>query len=157
MKGFTLIELLVVVLIIGILSSVALPQYTRAVQKSRATEAYTNIKSLAKAQNVYYLANGAYTNDLNNLDIGMPEMKNFSFSAISVGTNGVNEMKVSAIGKGAMDGISFHYHMMPGGYSVIYCGNTYATGETCVRLLPCSNPNRVAAGTHGKNVAECEF
>ena len=57
-NGFTLIELLVVVLIIGILSAIALPQYKNAVEKAKATQALQDGAALQKAINIYISENG---------------------------------------------------------------------------------------------------
>ncbi len=70
--GFTLIELLVVVLIIGILTAVAFPQYEKAVEKSRAAEAISLVSTIAAAEEVYYMANGDYSGDINLLDVDIP-------------------------------------------------------------------------------------
>ena len=81
-KGFTLIELLVVVLIIGILSAVALPQYQKAVEKSRISEARLMLKTIYDGYQLCVLQHGADSekctgntrdnNLLTNMDITLP-------------------------------------------------------------------------------------
>lgn len=70
--GFTLIELLVVVLIIGILAAVALPQYKKAVTKSRAMQELVIIKAIIEAQQAYYMANNHYATSFEELDLDIP-------------------------------------------------------------------------------------
>ena len=71
-KGFTLIELLVVVMIIGILAAIAIPQYQKAAEKAEATQALTLLKTFAQAADAYYMANGRYPIDFEELDVALP-------------------------------------------------------------------------------------
>lgn len=71
-EGFTLIELLVVVLIIGVLSAVALPQYQKAAAKSRGAQLYTAASGLGKAVQSYFLANGSWPENFDVLDLDFP-------------------------------------------------------------------------------------
>ncbi|MBO4706967.1 MAG: prepilin-type N-terminal cleavage/methylation domain-containing protein [Elusimicrobiaceae bacterium] len=93
-KGFTLLELLVVVLIIGILASIALPQYNKAVEKAKLSEALINIKTIEASVDRYLLTNSIPVNETNisdKLDVdlsggewndyGEYKTENFSYGA----------------------------------------------------------------------------
>lgn len=96
-KGFTLIELLVVVLIIGILASIAIPQYFKVVEKARVSEAMSLIAAIKSAQERYLAKGGVYTNSLNDLDISYANMtatsvvtKFFTAGSVTLGNSTVS-------------------------------------------------------------------
>lgn len=72
-KGFTLIELLAVVLIMGILTAIALPQYRRSVERARVAEVQPMLKALFDSRErvrVERQANGEGTSvNISQLDI----------------------------------------------------------------------------------------
>ena len=70
--AFTLIELLVVVLIIGILAAVAVPQYQKAVEKSKAAQAFALLKTTYQAAQSYELANGTWPTSFEELGLDIP-------------------------------------------------------------------------------------
>ena len=68
-KGFTLLEMLVVMLIVGILSAVALPNYRKAIDKSKTAEATLTTKTILDAAMIYAAAYRRCPSDLNDLYI----------------------------------------------------------------------------------------
>ena len=59
--GFTLLELLVVVIIVGILATIAVPSFTRAMERARQSEASAFLDTLKTSEEAYYQENQKYT------------------------------------------------------------------------------------------------
>lgn len=77
--GFTMIELLVVLIIIGVLVSLNVGNFSRSSEKNKAREAEANLRLIYTAQQRYYLGEGEYTNDTANLGIDL-EGDSFTYS-----------------------------------------------------------------------------
>ena len=110
-RGFTLIELLVVVLIIAILAAIAVPQYQKAVYKSRISEYQTNLQTLAQAATVCELMKGTPCS-LEELDIEIPTCTPIPslFDSCYYGIIGDTKRVNLYIKEGSAESVGFIYH-----------------------------------------------
>jgi len=94
--GFTLLELVVVIIIVGVLSSLALPRFFQVIELSRSTEALANLKAIRQAaEKCYYMNSGKI---FGCLDPTVAEIENITAVPNAHFTYGL-EMSSSAVEK----------------------------------------------------------
>lgn len=72
-KGFTLIELMIVIAMIGILASVALPQYSKYIQRSELVDPLFMAAAIREDVTAFYLEQGRFP--VNNEQAGIPQQE----------------------------------------------------------------------------------
>jgi type IV pilus assembly protein PilA len=81
--GFTLVELAVVIVIIGVLAAFGIPRFLKAVERSKAAEAFAYLSAVRSAQERYQARQGTYADDLTKLDIDQSAPKYFDIGTVT--------------------------------------------------------------------------
>ena len=93
--GFTLIELLVVIAVIGILASIAIPQFDSYRRKGFDADVQANVRNMAISQEAYFVDNNTYTKSVPDLEsFGYVKSSNVK-AEIPTGTATTFEVKAS--------------------------------------------------------------
>jgi prepilin-type N-terminal cleavage/methylation domain-containing protein len=95
--GFTLIELLVVIAIIGILAAIAIPQFAAYRRRGFDSDAKSNIRNMATAEEAYFVDKNTYTGALADLTArGYRQSANITVGAAVGATTFITTSTVSA-------------------------------------------------------------
>ncbi len=136
-KGFTLIELLIVLIIIGVLATLAIPQYTGYVEKARSAEALTMINALKTAEAAYKLETGSYTTNITQLQTSIGNVPTSNGEANTKGQYWYYSTTGGGFATSAGYGITANRSSLKGGNTTQY-----------IRLLWSDATGASWAGTH---------
>jgi prepilin-type N-terminal cleavage/methylation domain-containing protein len=111
--GFTLIELVMVVAIIGVLSTLAIPNLTKLAHKSRRSEAYQALHAIAVAQSSYFTQEGRYADTFDAIGFQIPGGQQldpssiqgpyYTYTLAGITENGVDNANYRATATGDID------------------------------------------------------
>lgn len=97
-RGVTLLELMIVVIIIGVLATIAYPNYREYAARAKRNEAKAALLQIATNQEKFYLQNNTYTADMTAL--GFPVAGGFvtgsSSYVVNVGPADANDFTATA-------------------------------------------------------------
>ncbi|MBI4057141.1 MAG: prepilin-type N-terminal cleavage/methylation domain-containing protein [Elusimicrobia bacterium] len=138
-KGFSLLEVLMGVLIIATLASIGMPSYVNFVERSRVYEVVELARVFAAAEQRYYMINGKYAKNPNDLDI---EVSGLNYFVI------VRPISIDPGGSGFIFQVTRNNNQRPStlsNYTIQYAvdsrGNSAFTGQpTPPGLLPLIGP-----------------
>ncbi len=144
-EGFTLVELIVVVMMIGILSSIAIPQFMSAADKAKQKEASAIVASMVKSATAYNTEYGALPQNMGE----MSEYARFQkCTAANVATQGGSACKSATPVAVADNDTSFY---STSGHYNISMTRTNSNSVLKIRALP----NGGAYATNGSGVTGC--
>lgn len=87
-QGFTLVELMIVIVIVGILAAVAIPKYTQASYKAKASEFPTILMQIYTAQSAYEAEMSRFSTSLDTIGVDIGTSKWFTYAIpLASGTN----------------------------------------------------------------------
>jgi len=154
-EGFTLVELIVVVMMIGILSSIAIPQFMTAADKAKQKEATGIVSALVKAATAYQTEYGVLPQNAGELS----EYAKFQECVASdVATRGGAACKdEGSSGTSVIQGVANsaeQFYTTSGNYFVTFTDdNDDANGNPIFTVL--ANPNGRPYSTNGSAVTGC--
>lgn len=106
-RGFTLIEIMIVVVIIGILASVAIPQYSAYILKGKLAEPRANLSEMRVRMERYFQDNRRYENPEDDTECGVSDddlkkigdQKFFDYTCVPGGGAWAQSYTLTATGK----------------------------------------------------------
>jgi prepilin-type N-terminal cleavage/methylation domain-containing protein len=118
--GFTLVELMIVVAIIGILATIAVPQYTKFQAKARQSEVKISLAAFQSIESSFATEHGSYTACIGNIGGGRDGTKfYYTIGFDSTSANATNCGPTSTASKPCLD------------YQWTYDGSVYISAATC--------------------------